>query len=93
LLRKPALTVFEQGLGHLKLSHLTVGTVTKFRDDLRTHGVGMPTTRKMLSTLQVMLAYGISLDLLAFITPRAMSKSSRPAPMTTGRSSTHSRVR
>lgn len=56
---------FENGIGHFKLSRLTVGTVTKFRDDLRAFGVSVPTTRKIIGMLQVMLAYGISRDLLA----------------------------
>lgn len=57
---------FDRGLGHYKLSALTVGAVTKFRDDLRAFGVSVPTTRKIIGMLQVMLAFGISRDLLAF---------------------------
>lgn len=40
--------------------------VTKFRDDLRGAGLSVATTRKNLAMLQVMLAYPISLDLVAF---------------------------
>jgi len=58
--------LFEHGIGHFKLSRLTVGTVSQFRDDLRAFGVSVPTTRKIIGMLQVMLAYGISRDLLAF---------------------------
>lgn len=58
--------LFEKGLADFKLSRLTVGTVTKFRDDLRAFGVSVPTTRKIIGMLQVMLAYGVSQDLLAF---------------------------
>jgi integrase len=58
--------VFEKGIGNRTLAQLTVGTVTKFRDDLRAFGVSVPTTRKIIGMLQVMLAYGISLDLIAF---------------------------
>jgi integrase len=54
------------GIGHKTLAQLTVGTVTNFRDELRAFGVSVPTTRKILGMLQVMLAYGISLDLIAF---------------------------
>lgn len=61
-----AFTFFEKGIGFKTLAALTVGTVTKFRDDLRETGLSVPTTRKILATLQVMLAYGISLDLIAF---------------------------
>jgi integrase len=57
---------FDKGLGDYKLSRLTVGTVTKFRDDLRDTGLSVATTRKFIAMLQVMLAYGISLDLMAF---------------------------
>lgn len=57
---------FDKGIGHYKLARLTVGAVTKFRDDLRAAGVSVPTTRKIIAMLQVMLGYGISLDLIAF---------------------------
>ena len=57
---------FDKGLGHSKLSQLTVGMVTQFRDDLRGTGLSVATTRKIIAMLQVMLAYGISIDLLAF---------------------------
>jgi integrase len=56
---------FDKGLGRKKLNQLTVGSVTQFRDDLRSAGVSVPTRRKILAMLQVMLAYLISLDLLA----------------------------
>lgn len=56
---------FDKGIGDRKLSNLTVGTVTRFRDDLRAFGLSVPTTRKILAMLQVMLAYGITLDLIA----------------------------
>lgn len=57
---------FDKGIGHLKLSRLTVGAVTKFRDDLRAAGLSVATTRKIIAMLQVMLGYGIALDLIAF---------------------------
>jgi len=57
---------FDRGIGDYKLSRLTVGTVTKFRDDLRAAGLSVATTRKIIAMLQVMLGYGISLDLTAF---------------------------
>lgn len=47
------------------MAELTVGIITRFRDDLRAFGVSVPTTRKILAMLQVMLAHGITLDLLA----------------------------
>jgi integrase len=61
-----AFDYFDKGIGHKSLAQLTAGVVTRFRDDLRGAGVSVPTTRKILATLQVMLAYGISLDLIAF---------------------------
>jgi hypothetical protein len=48
------------------LGQLTVGRITRFRDDLRCTGLSVATTRKIIAMLQVMLAYAISLDLLAF---------------------------
>ncbi len=59
-------TYFEKGLGHHRLAHLTVGVVNRFRDDLRATGLSVATTRKIIGMLQVMLAYGISIDILAF---------------------------
>jgi integrase len=56
---------FSKGIGHKTLAQLTVGAVTKFRDDLRQAGLSVATTRKILAMLQVMLAYAISLDLIA----------------------------
>ena len=56
---------FDKGIGTRKLAQLTVGTVTKFRDDLRGAGLSVATTRKILAMLQVMLGYAISLDLMA----------------------------
>jgi integrase len=61
-----AFTFFEKGLGHHKLANLTVGLVNRFRDDLRSSGLSVATTRKIIAMLQVMLAYGISIDVLAF---------------------------
>ncbi len=59
-------TYFEKGLGHHKLANLTVGIVNRFRDDLRATGLSVATTRKIIGMLQVMLAFGISIDLLVF---------------------------
>jgi integrase len=61
-----AFNFFAKGMSQKTLASLTVGTVTKFRDDLRETGLSVPTTRKILATLQVMLGHGISLDLIAF---------------------------
>lgn len=59
-------TFFEKGIGHHRLADLTVGVINRFRDDLRAVGLSVATTRKIIGMLQVMLAYGISIDLLAF---------------------------
>jgi len=56
---------FDKGIGGKTLAQLTVGTVVKFRDDLRSFGVSVPTTRKIIAMLQVMLGYAINLDLMA----------------------------
>lgn len=56
---------FDKGIGSRTLAQLTVGIITKFRDDLRAFGVSVPTTRKIIAMLQVMLNYAISLDLMA----------------------------
>jgi integrase len=57
---------FDKGISHKTLAGLTVGAVTKFRDDLRASGLSVATTRKILAMLQVMLGYAISLDMIAF---------------------------
>src|SRR5262249_41911811 len=48
-----------------KLSQLTTRAVSDFRDRLRTAGVTVPTTRKVLSTLHGVLALAISQDWIA----------------------------
>ena len=53
------------GLARYKLNHLTARNVGDFRDRVRTAGVSVPTTRKILSTLHVALEYAISQDWLA----------------------------
>lgn len=60
-----AFDYFDKGIGHKTLAQLTVGMVTKFRDDLRAAGMSVPTTRKILTMLRVMLDYAISIDLIA----------------------------
>lgn len=56
---------FEEGLGHLRLRDVTARSVGEFRDELRTAGVSVPTVRKVLGTLQLILGHAVSLDLLA----------------------------
>jgi integrase len=52
-------------LGSRKLSQLTARYVGDFRDQLRSAGVTVPTTRKILATLHSALAYAISQDWVA----------------------------
>jgi integrase len=53
------------GLGICRLSLLTARFVGDFRDRLRSAGVTVPTTRKILATLHSALAYAVSQDWVA----------------------------
>lgn len=55
----------DHGLGSRKLSQFTARSVGDFRDRLRSIGVTVPTTRKILATLHSALAYAISQDWVA----------------------------
>jgi hypothetical protein len=55
----------DYGLGSRKLSQLTARSVGHFRDQLRSFGVTVPTTRKILATLHCALEYAISQDWVA----------------------------
>jgi integrase len=55
----------EPGLGNRRLSQLTTGAVGNFKDRLRTDGVSVPTTRKIISTLHGVLEYARSQDWVA----------------------------
>jgi hypothetical protein len=55
----------EHGIGAWKLSQLTARAVGEFRDRLRTAGVSVATTRKILSTLHGVFEYAISQDWVA----------------------------
>ena len=57
--------LFKHGIGGLKLAQLTARAVNDFRDELRNAGLSVPTTRKILTTLKLILNYAISRDLLA----------------------------
>lgn len=57
---------FTDGIGAVTLTELTKRCLGKFRDDLRAAGVSVPTTRKIIGTLKVMLEYAIDQDLIAF---------------------------
>jgi integrase len=55
----------ENGISAWKLSQLTARAVGDFRDRLRTAGVSVPTTRKVLSTLHGVIEHAISQDWIA----------------------------
>jgi integrase len=62
--RPSRLTAFDGGIGSIKLSQLTARSVGDFRDQLRDAGVGVVTTRKILSTLHQILAYAVDRDMI-----------------------------
>jgi integrase len=55
----------DHGMGSRKLSQFTARSVADLRDRLRTSGVSVPTTRKILATLHSALAYAITQDWVA----------------------------
>ena len=55
----------EIGIGAWKLSQLTAKAVGELRDRIRSAGVTVPTTRKILATLHSILEYSISQDWIA----------------------------
>src|SRR5260370_32614858 len=55
----------EHGVGDHKLSQFTTRSVGDFRDRIRTAGVTVPTTRKILATLHSVLEHAISQDWVA----------------------------
>jgi integrase len=75
--RPKRLVRFTEGIAAVKLGRLTARGVGDFRDRLRDAGVSVPTTRKVLGTLKVMLEYAISRDLLAVNVARKIKVISR----------------
>ena len=55
----------EHGVGDRKLSQFTARSVGDFRDRIRSAGVTVPTTRKVLATLHSVLEHAISQDWIA----------------------------
>jgi integrase len=55
----------EHGVGDRKLSQFTARSVREFRDRIRTAGVTVPTTRKILATLHCVLEHARSQDWIA----------------------------
>jgi integrase len=70
--RPKRLKEFDGEIGGLRLSQLTTRAVNDFRDDLRKAGVSVVTTRKILSTLQQILTYAISRDMIAINVARGV---------------------
>lgn len=56
---------FSNGIGALKLAHLTEPRVKQFGNDLRDAGLSVPLTRKVIATLRAALAFAISEHLIA----------------------------
>jgi integrase len=63
---------FDGGIGSIKLSQLTSRSVGDFRDRLRTVGVTVVTTRKILSTLQQLLQHAIDRDMIGINVARGV---------------------
>jgi integrase len=63
---------FDGGIGGLKLAQLTARGVGDFRDSLRNAGVSVITTRKILSTLQQLLAHAGDRDMIGINVARGV---------------------
>lgn len=54
---------FKGGIGAIKLADLTPARVIKFRDEMRNHGAGIVTTRRVLGTLSRILKHAVERDM------------------------------
>jgi hypothetical protein len=63
--RRARLTPFKKGMGGKTLRELTGGRVESFCDDLKAAGIAVPTVRKILGTLKLLLRFAVSRDLAA----------------------------
>lgn len=70
--RPARLTEFDGGIGSIRLAQLSSRSVADFRDSVRNAGVSIVTTRKILSTLQQLLAYAINRDMIAINVARGV---------------------
>jgi integrase len=59
------LTPFEKGIGERTLRELTGGKVERFCDGLKEAGIAIPTIRKILGTLKLLLQFAVRRDLVA----------------------------
>lgn len=64
--KAPRLVAFADGLGDTLLGNLTTGKIIEFRDRLRSAGVSVPTTRRIITTLHGVLQYAIERDMIAY---------------------------
>lgn len=62
---KSRVTLFTGGIGHVRLSQLTPAAVDDFRDRLRSAGVSVATTRKIIGTLGAVFAFAVRRNFIA----------------------------
>ncbi|ASY56350.1 site-specific integrase [Sinorhizobium sp. CCBAU 05631] len=62
-LKKKDAIDFKGGIGAIKLADLTAARVVKFRDEMRSHGAGIVTTRRVLGTLSRILKHAVEKDM------------------------------
>ncbi|MGW1425719.1 tyrosine-type recombinase/integrase [Bradyrhizobium manausense] len=70
--RPARLKEFDRGIAAIRLSQLTARSVGDFRDRLRDAGVSIVVTRKILSTLQQLLQYAVSRDMVGVNVARSV---------------------
>lgn len=56
---------FKHGLGSIKLADLRASHVVTFRDEMRNHGAGIVTTRRVIGTLSRILKHAAERDMIA----------------------------
>lgn len=64
-LKKKDVIEFKGGIGSVKLADLTAARVVKLRDEMRKHGAGIVTTRRVLGTLSRVLKHAVETDMAA----------------------------
>lgn len=65
-------TPFTEGVGGVKLAHLTPPVVDAFRDRLRDAGVSVPLTRKIIGTLHAVLEFAVRKNFVAVNSARGV---------------------
>ncbi|MGN6487246.1 MAG: tyrosine-type recombinase/integrase [Devosia sp.] len=61
--RQHRVTDFRDGIGHIRLAHLTPGDVSDLAERLRNAGVSVTTTRRAIAALSRALSYAVSKNL------------------------------